>query len=141
MTAPACSVGAATCDDARGFGASQVTAPSPEVRSAMPSVAAGAGALAVACGVCCVLPIAVPALALSSLGGIVAVVSRGYRWAMWFALAAIAVGWAWVALQHIRSGRRIHPTTRRGMLLATLVVVAAYAWPSFERMVVAALRD
>lgn len=141
MTASGCTVGGVPTCDVCGCASSATASASGEgAKQVVPRGAAGAGALAVACGVCCVLPIAVPALALSSLGGTVAIVSRGYRWAMWFALGAIVIAWTWAGIQRVRTGRRIHPVTRRGMLAATLIVAAAYAWLTVERVIVAVIR-
>lgn len=111
----------------------------------MPGRASRAGAmttasLAVACGVCCLLPFALPAVALTTFGGVVAAVAGAYRWALVVAIGAVVVGWSWVIWQSVRSHRAPARSTRRAMVLASLLLVTALAWPTLERAIIAWLR-
>ena len=62
------------------------------------TVAAGA----VACGVCCVLPFALPAVALASAGGILAWFGGFQFWATVLAATIVATAWVWIIVQSIR---------------------------------------
>lgn len=99
---------------------------------AVGAVAATASVTALACGVCCVLPLAIPAAMLGSLGGILAWFSRAYGWMTPVACAAVITGWVWVAYQSQRSGRRPARSTLLIMAFATLAMVLAYSWPMIE---------
>ena len=96
--------------------------------------------LAVACGVCCVLPFALPAVALTAFGGIVATVASAYRWAVVVAVGAVVTAWAWVLWQSVRSRRAPTRSTRRAMSVATMLLVVALAWRILERSFMAWLR-
>jgi hypothetical protein len=80
----------------------------------------GAAAV-VACGACCALPFALPAVALTSLGSVSAVAADVAGWARYPAIGLIAAGWLLVAWRSRRTGRRPATSTIRGMVLATLV--------------------
>ena len=112
----------------------------------MPGRASRAGAIttagiAVACGVCCLLPFALPAVALTTFGGVVATVARGYRWAVFVAVGAVVAGWAWVLWQSVRRRRAPARSTLRAMALATLLLLLALGWPPVERSIIAFLQS
>lgn len=44
------------------------------------AIAATAGTAALACGVCCVLPIAIPAIALTGAGSVLAWFGKAHAW-------------------------------------------------------------
>jgi len=104
------------------------------------AAAALAATGAMACGVCCVVPFALPAAMLAVSGGVLAWFGSMEPLMTLVALAAVGVAWAWVALQTIRTRRR--PT--RSMLLtmgaASVLLAAALAWPFFERPLFVLLR-
>lgn len=105
------------------------------------STAATATALgAIACGVCCVLPFALPAVALASTGGMIAWFGGAFWGALYLASALVAVAWAWVAIVSVRARRRPAPSTIRAMLVATLALGVALIWPALEPHILAALR-
>ncbi len=102
----------------------------------LPSTAAGsAAAVALACGVCCVVPLAIPAIALTSVGGAVALFAGAYRWMTYAAVALTLAGWLYVAVQSVRTGKRPSRATWRSMMVATLFVGLAMSWPTIEREV------
>lgn len=102
----------------------------------LPGTAAGsAAAVALACGVCCVVPLAIPAIALTSVGGALAVFAGAYRWMTFAAVALTLAGWLYVAVQGVRTGRRPSRATWRSMVVATLFVGLAMSWPTIEREV------
>lgn len=117
-----------------------------DVDTSAPGRASRVGAIttagfAVACGVCCLLPFALPAVALTTFGGVIATVARGYRWAVVVAVAAVVTGWAWVLWQSVRRQRAPARSTLRAMALATLLLLMALAWPPVERSIIAFLRS
>jgi hypothetical protein len=149
-SAPSCDVdcdcGAATRDtgSAAESHESRHRADSPDVSGAdrrgwaarLPGTAAGsAAAVALACGVCCVVPLAIPAIALTSVGGAIAVFAGAYRWMTYAAVTLTLAGWLYVAVQSVRSGRRPSRATWRSMVVATLFAGLAMSWPTIEREV------
>lgn len=95
---------------------------------------------AVACGVCCVLPFALPGAVLAVSGGVLAWLGRLMPWMTAVAFTAVAVGWLWVIAQTLRTRRRPASSTLLTMGLATLLLVMALAWPHLEGLLVALLR-
>lgn len=104
----------------------------PKGNRAVGAVAATVSVTALACGVCCVLPFAIPAAMLGSVGGILAWFSHAYGWMTPVACAAVIGGWLWVGYQSRRSGKRPARATLLVMGLATVMMVLAYMWPMFE---------
>jgi hypothetical protein len=104
----------------------------PQDNRAVGAVAATASVAALACGVCCVLPLAIPAAMLGSVGGILAWFSHAYSWMTPVACAAVIAGWLWVAYQSKRSGKRPAKATLLIMSFATVMTILAYMWPMFE---------
>lgn len=105
------------------------------------ALALGAGAvatsgLALACGACCVLPLAIPTLAVTWFGGLAAWFGQAHGWITTLAAVAVAGGWARIAKQSRRSGRRQAPMTYLLMLAASAVLITALVWPILEPHVV-----
>lgn len=107
---------------------------------AIGTVAATASTAALACGVCCVLPLAIPAAMLGSVGGILAWFARAYHWLTPIALLAVAGGWLWVGYQSRRSGKRPARATLLIMAFASAMMMLAYMWPMFEGAISSLLR-
>lgn len=95
---------------------------------------------AVACGVCCVLPFALPAAMLAVSGGLLAWLGRLMPWVTAVAFATVAVGWIWVIVQTRRARGRPALSTLLTMSGATLMLMAALGWPHVERVIFALLR-
>lgn len=104
----------------------------PQDNRAVGAVAATASVTALACGVCCILPLAIPAVTLGWVGGILAWFAHAYSWMTPVACAAVIAGWLWVAFQSKRSGKRPARVTLLIMASATVMMVLAYLWPMFE---------
>lgn len=104
------------------------------------AIAATAGTTALACGVCCVLPIAIPAIALTGAGSALAWFGSMHTWATSIAAAAVAAGWLWVWRIAARSKARTAPATFWLMGVATLALGVAVLWPYVEPAIIAALR-
>ncbi|MGZ2442197.1 hypothetical protein [Sinorhizobium medicae] len=104
------------------------------------AVAVTASTAALACGVCCVLPFAVPAAILGSAGGALAWFAEAYRWLTPMALITVTAGWAWVGYQSWRTHRSPARLTVVVMIFATAMMLAAWIWPAFEGTAIALLR-
>ena len=112
----------------------------PQDNRAVGAVAATASVAALACGVCCVLPLAIPAAMLGSLGGVIAWFSHAYSWMTPVAIIAVIAGWLWVAYQSRQSGKRPARATLIIMVFATLMMMLAYMWPMIEGPIGSLLR-
>ncbi len=95
---------------------------------------------AIAFGVCCVLPFALPAVVLAGTGGAIAWFGKAFWGALYTAGALVTIAWAWVAVGSIRTRRRPAPSTIRAMLVATVALGVALIWPVLEPHVLRALR-
>lgn len=112
----------------------------PQGNQAVGTVAATASTAALACGVCCVLPLAIPAAMLGSVGGILAWFANAHRWTTPIAILAVVAGWLWVGYQSKGSGKRPAKATLLIMGFATVMMVLAYLWPMFEGPIASTLR-
>lgn len=87
---------------------------------------------AVACGVCCALPFALPAVALAGSGGALAWIGGTQGLLAIVAAALVALAWIWVGVTSARSRRRPANATLIAMGLVTLVLasglVVQLAW-------------
>ena len=95
---------------------------------------------AIACGVCCVLPFAPPAVALAGTGGVIAWFGQAFWGALYTAGALVTLAWTWVAVITFRTKRRPAPSTLRAMLMATVALGVALIWPALEPHIRRALR-
>lgn len=114
-----------------------MTAESGSGSKAAGAVAVTATTAALACGVCCVLPFAIPAAVLGSAGGVLAWFAEAYRWLTPVALIAVTSGWAWVGYQSWLTHRFPAPSTLLAMTIATIMMAAAWIWPMFEPTIIA----
>lgn len=95
---------------------------------------------AVACGVCCVLPFAVPAVVAASAGGALAWLARAQGTMMLIASAIVVAAWISVGAQSRIARRRPASFTLYAMLIATAALVLAIVWPRIEPYVIDLLR-
>lgn len=95
---------------------------------------------ALACGVCCVLPFALPAAALAMSGGALAWFGGLYSWMTAVAVVAVFASWVWIGWSSLRTRRRPGRSTWITMIGATLVLTGALAWPHLEGAVITLLR-
>jgi hypothetical protein len=95
---------------------------------------------AAACAAGCVLPLALPAVALASTGTMLAWLAGAHAWMT--ALASIAVAAAWVRIwrESARSSARPARSTLYMMAVATFLLALALAWPLIEPKLLAVLR-
>jgi hypothetical protein len=96
---------------------------------------------AVACGVCCVLPFAFPAVATASTGSLLAWFAGAHNWAT--ALAAVIVAGAWISIgfQGHRRQQKASRATVYTMALATAVLGLAVVWPRIEPYFIRAITE
>ena len=63
------------------------------------------GAAAVACAACCILPFTLPAVMLTSLGGIIGALDHAHIWVTRGAIGAVVCGWSWLFWQMAEAGK------------------------------------
>ena len=61
---------------------------------------------ALACGVCCVLPFALPATVLATTGALLAWFAKIQVWAKILAVLSVVGAWGWIAWQSRRTRRK-----------------------------------
>lgn len=96
---------------------------SPEYTASAAAATAAIGA--VACGICCVLPFALPAVVLASSGGVLAVFAQAFWGALYLATALVAGSWLWVVADTRRTRKRPAQSTLVMMAVATAALAAA----------------
>jgi hypothetical protein len=95
---------------------------------------------AVACGVCCVLPFALPAVAAAGAGGTLAWVGRAHGAMTAIASAIVVAAWISVVAQSRRARKRPASATVYAMVIATAVLALAIVWPRIEPYVIDLIR-
>jgi hypothetical protein len=114
----------------------KIKAPERAARGAALTVAAGA----VACGVCCVLPFALPAVALASAGGIIAWLGGFQFWATVLAATIVAAAWIWIVVQSVSAKAKPARSTIYMMGIATAVLLLALLWSRVEPSIIQAMK-
>ena len=94
---------------------------------------------AVACGACCILPFALPAVVLAGTGSILALLAEAHVWVTSLAFLAVIGAWGWVGWQTARTGCRPAASTFYLMVAATVLLGIAVLWPVIEPQLVHAL--
>jgi hypothetical protein len=94
---------------------------------------------AVACGACCVLPLALPAAALAGTGSVLAWFAGAHAWVTVLAILAVFSAWGWIAWETLRTRRKPAASTLYVMAAATGLLVIAFLWPFIEPHLVRAL--
>lgn len=109
----------------------------PEKTASAAAFITAAGAIA--CGVCCVLPFAVPAVALASTGSMIAWFGGVQRWATALGVIVVAAAWVWIWRLSIRSRAKPAQSTLFMMGIATAVLTLAVVWPLIEPRIIRAI--
>lgn len=109
------------------------------------SKAAGATAMtlstgAVACGVCCVLPFALPATVLAGTGSLLAMFVKMHVWVTILAIVSVVGAWGWIAWQTRRTRRKPALSTLFMMGASTVLLTVAVLWPLLEKPIIRMLR-
>jgi len=102
----------------------------PERAASVVAVTIAGGA--VACGVCCVLPFAFPAVAAAGAGSTLAWFAAAQGWAMQLATVIVAGAWISVGIRTRRTRLMPARATLYWMALATAALVLAVVWPRIE---------
>jgi hypothetical protein len=95
---------------------------------------------AVACGVCCVLPFALPATVLASAGSLLAWFVKLHVWVTILAMLSVVGAWGWIAWQTRRTNRKPAISTLFIMGVATVLLMVAVLWPLLEKPLIRMLR-
>ena len=95
---------------------------------------------AVACGVCCVLPFALPATILASTGSLLAWFVKLHVWVTILAILSVVGAWGWITWQTLRTRRKPATSTLFMMGAATVLLTAAVLWPLLEKPLIRMLR-
>ncbi|MCK1637442.1 hypothetical protein IVA95_07540 [Bradyrhizobium sp. 157] len=94
---------------------------------------------AVACGACCVLPLALPAALLAGTGGVLAWFANMHLWITGLAVLAVIGAWGWIAWQTRRTRCKPAASTLYVMVAATALMSTAVLWPFIEEQLVSLL--
>jgi len=113
-------------------------APSPERTASAAAATVAVGA--VACGICCVLPFALPAVVLALSGGVLAFFAQAFWGALYLATMLVVGAWLWVFVDSRRARKRPERATLTTMGVATVALVAAALWPTLEPHLIAMLK-
>lgn len=105
------------------------------------AAAASSVAAALACGACCVLPIAIPAIATGMSGVVVAWFAGSHVWMTVAAALLVVLSWAWVGWQSFKARTGLASSTWALMGLATLAAGTAALWPRLEPSIIAMIRQ
>lgn len=113
----------------------------PAVKSTSAANSAiGASAVAiVACGACCVLPVAFPVIAAGTMGVAVTVAAAAHVWLTGLAALTLMGAWWRVWRQSKRRGARPATSTLVQMGVASLLMTVAIVWPWIEPLLIVAL--
>jgi hypothetical protein len=103
------------------------------------AVAVACATGAVTCAAGCVLPFALPAVALAGVGSILSWLAGAYVWITGVAIVAVAGAWGRICLESIRSRARPARSTLYVVGVATALLASALLWPLIEPQLVAAL--
>ena len=95
---------------------------------------------AVACGVCCVLPFALPATILASTGSLLALLVKMHVWVTILAILSVVGAWGWIAWQTRRTRRKPAISTLFTMGASTMLLTVAVLWPLLEKPIIRMLR-
>jgi cytochrome bd-type quinol oxidase subunit 2 len=95
---------------------------------------------AVACGVCCVVSFALPAVAAAGAGGTLAWVGRAHGTMTLIASAIVVAAWISVGFQSRRARKRPASTTLYAIVIATAILALAIVWPRIEPYLIDLLR-
>lgn len=138
FVAGAATESACACPPPASGAASDFAAKQPGTKAAgFAAVTLATGA--VACGVCCILPFALPAVMLAGSGSVLAWLAGAHAWVTGLAILAVVSAWGWIGWQTVRTRCRPAASTLYLMAAATGLVVVAIVWPVIEPHVVRAL--
>ena len=91
---------------------------------------------AVACGACCVLPFALPAVVVAFAGSTLASFANAHALLTTIAVLIVAGAWVWTGYQRWKTKKRLHRSTKIMMSAATAILGVAMIWPQLEPFVI-----
>jgi hypothetical protein len=95
---------------------------------------------AVACGLCCVLPFALPAAVVAGTGSMLAMFVKMHVWITILAIVSVVGAWGWIAWQTRRTRRKPALSTLFMMGASTVLLTVAVLWPLLEKPLIRMLR-
>ena len=107
-----------------------------ETAASATALTTSSGAL-LACSACCVLPIALPAVALALGATTLSWMEAAHSWLTLAAVLMLFAAWGFVFRQSARTGRRASKSTIYMLGAATVLTGLAVAWPWLEPGLVA----
>ncbi len=94
-----------------------------------------------ACGACCLLPMAFPAIAAGASGAVLASLAASHLSLTVLAAMSVAGGWLWILRQAKRRTASVATSTKVQMGAATAILALAMAWPWIESPLMASLAN
>lgn len=114
-------------------------APVVKVNSVAGSAIATSTTAIVACGACCLLPLAFPTLAAGTMGTALAALAVSHGWLTGLAALTVTGAWLWIWRQSRKRKARAATSTLVQMGVASAILALALAWPWIESPLMAAL--
>ena len=121
------------------MGLNPVPAPGGDKAVGAAALATSTGAV-LACSACCVLPIALPAVALALGATTIAWMEAAHGWLTLISVVLLIAAWGLVWWHSSRSRRRAARATIYMLSAATVLTALALAWPWIEPSLLALLR-
>jgi uncharacterized membrane protein YfcA len=87
-----------------------------------------------------VLPLALPAVVLAGVGGVLAWFAGAHIWITLVAIVAVAAAWLWVWRQSRRARARAARRTIYMLATSTMLLGVALIWPVIEPSLMKVLR-
>ena len=109
---------------------------SSETAASAAALTTSSGAL-LACSACCVLPVALPAVALALGATTLSWMEAAHSWLTLAAALMLLAAWGLVWRQSARTGRRAAKSTIYMLGAATVLTGVALAWPLLEPSLIA----
>ncbi|MBR0779148.1 hypothetical protein JQ543_11345 [Bradyrhizobium diazoefficiens] len=97
--------------------------------------------IAVACAACCVLPFALPAVALAGVGGAIAVLGRAHGLMTILSIAVVLGAWGWIGWRSRTAGLKIRKPALAAMGAATVLTAIAALAPILGPTVLCVIGD
>jgi hypothetical protein len=121
-------------------GACDMPAPATVKSTSAANSALGSSAVAViACGACCLLPVAFPAVAAGATGTVLAALAAGHGWLTGLAAITLVGAWGWIWQQSRKRRVRLARSTVVQMGAATFLMALALGWRWIEPPLMATL--
>ncbi len=132
-------LGMASADASGCCGGCDAPIPAVKANSAAGSAIVTSTTAVAACGACCLLPMAFPAIAAGTMGSVLAALAASHVWLTGLAAMSVAGAWFWIWRQSKKRNARVATSTRVQMGVASAILALAMAWPWIEAPLMATL--